>query len=390
MMAPMKAIAWVVLLAACGDNIEGNRPPEVEPFTLSTQEDLPVTVALIVQDFDLGDVVSAAIAIPPEHGDATITGLSLTYTPGPDYHGNDQFALVVSDGTDEVALTIDVSIASVEDLPFGGEDALATNEDTPRTVPVAQLLANDSDADGDTLTISSVGDPVNGTVVLDDLTGTVTFTPALNFNGNASFIYMLSDGKNETPTTVSVLVGASNDPPVPGDDTATTFEDTPLAIPVATVLANDTDVEGDLLTVTSVDSCVPSCTASLVGDNIEFAPALDFSGVATIEYTVSDGVHFVTGFIEVTVDGAPSAVDDAFTVPPGQTTDLDVLDNDDDPDGGPMTIESVSGTLLAGTSVAIVDDQIRYDPGILVAGVDSFTYTLNGGSTATVTVTIVP
>ena len=70
---------------------------------------------------------------------------------------------------------------------------LATTEDTAVTYTAAQLIGNDTDVDGDTLTIASVTSGTGGTAVLN-ANGTVTFTPAANFNGAASFTYTVSDG----------------------------------------------------------------------------------------------------------------------------------------------------------------------------------------------------
>jgi len=83
--------------------------------------------------------------------------------------------------------------AAVNDAPVGVADTLAATEDTAVTYTAAQLLGNDTDVDGDTLSIKSVSAGVGGTVVLNQ-DGTVTFTPAENFNGAASFSYVATDG----------------------------------------------------------------------------------------------------------------------------------------------------------------------------------------------------
>ena len=73
-------------------------------------------------------------------------------------------------------------------------DTLAATEDTPVTYTAAQLLGNDTDVDGDTLSIASVTSGTGGTAVLN-ANGTVTFTPDANFNGAASFSYTATDGR---------------------------------------------------------------------------------------------------------------------------------------------------------------------------------------------------
>ena len=97
-----------------------------------------------------------------------------------------------------------VNVAAVNDAPVAINDTLAATEDTPVTYTAAQLLGNDTDVDGDTLTIASVTSGTGGTAVLN-ANGTVTFTPDANFNGAASFSYTVTDG-TATSNTATVTV----------------------------------------------------------------------------------------------------------------------------------------------------------------------------------------
>ncbi|MFG1311986.1 cadherin-like domain-containing protein, partial [Xanthobacter tagetidis] len=99
-------------------------------------------------------------------------------------------------GTDTA--TVNVTVTPVNDAPIATADTATTAEDTPLVIAVADLLANDSDLDGDTLSVTGVGGAVGGTVALDD--GEITFTPDADFNGDASFSYTVSDGKGGTDT----------------------------------------------------------------------------------------------------------------------------------------------------------------------------------------------
>ena len=129
--------------------------------------------------------------------------------------------------------------------PVAADDSADTDEDTAVTIDV---LTNDSDEDGDTLTVSSVTQPADGTVVNN---GTdVTYTPDADYCGSDSFTYTVSDGNGGSDTAaVDVSVTCVNDAPVAADDSETTDEDTSVTIDV---LANDTDVDGDSLSVDSV------------------------------------------------------------------------------------------------------------------------------------------
>src|SRR5690606_14634402 len=84
--------------------------------------------------------------------------------------------------------------------PVAAGDALTTQIGTVLTIPVTLLLGNDTDANGDPLTVTGVTSPLNGTVAFDAIAGTVTFTPAAGYIGAASFTYTISDGRGETST----------------------------------------------------------------------------------------------------------------------------------------------------------------------------------------------
>ncbi|UCL88439.1 retention module-containing protein [Pseudomonas sp. HS-18] len=178
---------------------------------------------------------------------------------------------------------------------------LVTNEDTPLTIAPKTLLGNDSDVDGDSLSILSVQGAVNGTVKLDG--GNVVFTPNKDFNGTGSFTYTISDGHGGTSTaTVTVGVTAVNDAPTLVADTATTKEDTSVKIDV---LANDTDVDGDKLTVSAASASNGSVVINTDG-TLSYTPKTNFSGNDTISYTVSDG-HGGTATSTVAVSVSPVA-----------------------------------------------------------------------------------
>ena len=117
------------------------------------------------------------------------------------------FTVTSTDGTTS---SVVVTINGANDGPVAQTNALTTDEDTALTIAPATLLANDSDVDGDTLTITSVQAAVNGSVAL--VGGDVVFTPATNYNGPASFTYTVSDGNGGSSTaTVTLTVNPVND-----------------------------------------------------------------------------------------------------------------------------------------------------------------------------------
>ncbi|HEX9637847.1 MAG TPA: Ig-like domain-containing protein [Acidobacteriota bacterium] len=274
--------------------------------------------------------------------------------------------------------------------PRAMDDDAATDEDTP---VVIGLLANDSDANGDPLTVTEVTAPMHGTVV-NNGDGTVTYTPAPDFFSppDDSFQYTVCDpGGLCAQASVHVTVNPVNDAPVANDDSATTPQDTPVTVDV---LGNDSDPEGDSLAVVSV-SDPPHGTAVNNGDGtVTYTPDPGFFSPPddSFEYTVSDGGLTDTATVTVTVtqgqsNQAPVANDDSATTPQDTPVTVDVLANDSDPDGDSLTVTGVSDP-ANGSAVSNGDGTVTYTPDAGFVGSDSFSYTISDGNGGTATATV--
>ena len=182
--------------------------------------------------------------------------------------------------------------------PSAVDDSAATNEDVSVSIPV---LGNDSDPDRDPLALASVGAASVGTV--EQVGGSVTYTPPLDWSGVDSFTYTVADGRGGSATaTVTVTVRAVNDPPVAAADSATTAYGTPVTI---NVLANDSDVDGDVLTLSQVSPGARGGT-SINGSGVTYSPNSGFSGADSFSYTVSDGKGgSATATVSVQVQSPP-------------------------------------------------------------------------------------
>lgn len=173
------------------------------------------------------------------------------------------------------------------------DGTLTTPQGTPLAIAAASLLANDTDPENDALTITGVGAAVNGTVVFDAPTNTVTFTPATGYTGAASFSYTIRDtsGSTDSATVSLTITQAPNQAPVGvNDDDITSWVDTPLQLGAAALLVNDTDPNGDPLIITGVRA--PSNgTVSFNAQNnvITFTPVSGHVGPAGFTYDISDG-----------------------------------------------------------------------------------------------------
>src|SRR6185295_16269833 len=200
------------------------------------------------------------------------------------------------------------------------------------TISVA-VLTNDTDPDGDTLTVASVTQGTHGTVSIN-LDKTVQYTPAANYNGSDSFTYTISDGNGGSATaTVTVTITAVNDAPVTNADSATVAEDGTVAV---NVLANDTDAAGDTLTVASVTQGTHGTVSINPDKTVKYTPAANYNGSDSFTYTISDGNGgSATATVTVTVtavNDVPVANADAASVAEDGFVSVNVLANDTDPD----------------------------------------------------------
>ena len=361
--------------------------------SVTTDEDAAVDINVVANDTDpdSGANLSVTAVTTPSSGTAVVaegSSTTVTYTPNANFNGTDSFDYTVSDGTHTDTGTVTVTVTAVNDAPVAVNDTVTTAEDTAVDIYVA---ANDTDIEGDTLSVTAVTTPSNGTVIASGNTTTVTYTPNANFNGTDSFDYTVSDGTDTDTGTVTVTVNAV---PVAVDDTATTAEDNAVDINVAT---NDTDADGDTLSVTAVTT--PSSGTAVVAEDssttVTYTPNANFNGTDSFDYTVSDGTHTDTGTVTVTVtavNDAPVAVNDTVTTAEDTAVDIDVVANDTDIEGDTLSVTAVT-TPSNGTAVVAEGSSttVTYTPDASFTGTDSFDYTVSDGTdtdTGTVTVTV--
>ena len=276
--------------------------PVAQPDTETTPEDTPVNIDVLANDTDAdNDTLSILTAVMSGAGTGSVTtdGSTITYTPPLNYNGTATvfyFAADDADGADSTSVTI--TVTSVNDAPVAVDDTGTMTEDDSATS--FTVLSNDTDTEGDTLTVSSPtissGD-TTGTVTTDGTT--VTYTPSGDFNGTTVIDYTITDdgttnGSNDFLTdtgTLTITVSEVNDAPIANDVTATIAEDAAqqtYPVTLSSIYASDAD--SDTLTITS---------AALAGDvsgsidfsdgiNLLYTPGPDFNGVATLTYTVTD------------------------------------------------------------------------------------------------------
>jgi hypothetical protein len=275
--------------------------------------------------------------------------------------------------------------------PIAVTDSVTTDEDTPITFDV---LANDSDGDGQTLSVAGTTAPTRGTLAPGATSGTFTYTPNLDVSGSDSFTYTITDGTDSATATVNISVTAVNDRPVALNPNVSTDEDTAVVIPVAT------DVDSTVLD--AVCTGVTGGTVTNLGNgSIRYVPAANVNGSVTFTCTVTDdrgASTTVPATVNVGVNAVndpPVAGDDSAevnentTLTPSSVT-IDVVANDTDVDAGAvLTVQSASGA--AHGTLTFSGGTVTYVPDLHYVGADSFTYTVTDGQatdTATVGITV--
>jgi VCBS repeat-containing protein len=371
------------------DSNMANPSPADDPV-LANDTDVDNTnaslTAVLVDDVDDG-----TLTLHEEDG-------SYSYEPDPNFSGSDSFQYKARDpsNADSNVVTVSITVTASNQSPTAMDDAASTSEDTPLTDAAPGVLENDTDPEFDPLTAAKASDPANGTVTLNS-NGSYTYTPDKNFSGSDSFTYTASDAEDTSnEATVAITVNAVQDAPAAADDDRAVNED--AAATNLNVRSNDADADGDPFTVTSASDPANGSTA-LSGGDVTYTPDANYCNSQaggspdTFTYTVSGGDTAAVSVAVLCADDAPVGANDAQTVAQGApATAIDVLANDPDPDGGPKQVaaatQAANGTTVASaTGVTYRPDPLycNSQPG---GTPDTFTYTLNGGSQATVSMTV--
>jgi VCBS repeat-containing protein len=366
--------------------------PVANDDTATTAEDTPFAVPVLANDTDPnGDTLVVTGASDPPHGTAAVQGNgTVLYTPDANYNGADSFTYTISDGSHTDTGSVAVTVTPSNDAPVAVDDTVTATNGAPQNVAV---LANDTDIDGDALSVTAVTTPGHGTAVIQP-DSSITYTPTAGYQGSDGFDYTASDGHGGTDVGhVSATVIASNAPPDAVNDTAIVGEDASVDI---AVLANDTDADGNPLTVTAVGAASHGTTSLNANGSVHYVPAANYNGPDSFSYTIQDtaaATDSATVNVTVTpVNDQPVAVNDAVSVNEDTSTAINVVANDTDADGDTLTPVSTGGS-PAGTVAINGNGTIQYSPPLNYSGSDSFTYTESdghgGSATATVSVTVV-
>ena len=339
---------------------------------------------------------------------------AFSYIPSLNFNGTDSFTYEVVDGNGGKAQgNVTLTVSAVNDLPIAVSDAFSINEDIVLSILATDannLLNNDSDADGDTLTVSLVSGTSNGTLSLNS-DGAFNYTPNLNFNSTDSFIYQISDGNGGTAqANVTLTVNSVNDLPVALDDSYSFAEDFTWVRAVTDgdqLLSNDTDADSDVLTVNTMPiSGVSNGTLTLNSDgSFTYIPDADFFSQDSFTYEISDGkggtaqasvtliVNAVNDIPVVVSNTKSFTFDEDMTLIKLATDDNNLLTGASDVDGDSLTVTLDSGVTNNGLLTVNGDGSFQYIPNLNINGIDADTFTYQvidgkGGVSETVTVSL--
>jgi hypothetical protein len=409
---------------------EKNDPPVggADPLTSIAEDSPALTVAissLLLKDApgpanESGQAVNFIALGDAVGGTVQIDNTNIVFTPTPNFNGLASFAYTIEDdGTtagspdpQSAAVTASFTVTEKNDAPTGTDDPLASiaEDSGDRLIPFTELTGNDlkgpADEVGQSLTVTSVSDPVGGTV---QISGTnVIFSPTSGYYGPAGFVYTLRDdgttaGSEDFLTstaTVTFDITDKNDPPIGASDLLAVIEEDsePIVVAFDDLLANDstgpTDEAGQTLTIIDAFGAVGG-TVEIVGETVVFTPADDFFGEASFIYTLQDdgtsngSPDFQSGNATVTFDVTPindlpigqdDTLEDIAEDAESLAISVSVLLANDAPGpsneaGQTLTIIEV-GNSVGGTVTLDGADIIFFTPTPDYFGPASFTYSL--------------
>ncbi|MFO0820652.1 MAG: Ig-like domain-containing protein [Pirellulales bacterium] len=383
-----------------------NAAPVAVNDSYSTPASTALTIAagagVLANDTDANsNPLTTVLVTNPTNGTLTLNANgSFTYTPNSGFTGVDGFTYKANDGTiDSNAAAVSITVTAANVAPVANVDSYAAFTATAVNISAAQgVLANDTDANGNTLNAVLVSGPTNGVLTLNP-DGSFTYTSNAGFTGSDSFTYKASDGALEsTNTLVSLTVVAPNVAPVGVTDSYGAVSGATLTVPASSgVLANDTDVNNDTLSASLITNVQHGVLTLNSDGSFTYTPTVGYAGADSFTYRANDGeLNSSATTVNITVtSNPPTAVADSYTVFSNavltRTAAQGVLANDTDIDGNNLTAIVVTqpthGSLMFNS-----DGSFTYSPTTGYVGSDSFTYKANDGSndsgvvTATITV----
>ena len=352
--------------------------------------DVSAALGLLANDADVdGDTLQVELIDAPMHGQVQAdTNGAFRYRSVVGFAGADSFRYATTDGTARAVAAAFISVrAPGNGAPTAVGEQYAIDEDQRLDGATAgELIANDTDPDGDTLSVRVTQMPTHGALQIDG--GHFSYQPERDYNGADAFIYVVSDGELESnAVTAAITMAALNDPPIAMTDVYQIAQGQLLTVSNAQgVLANDRDVEASPLQV-SVELAPAQGTLQLsAGGGFTYQPQPAFFGRDEFSYRLSDGAAQVIGRVAIDVTRSqnqrPVAIGEVYVLAEDTVFDSSAFDsllaNDYDPDSQPLTLEILSAP-AQGTLESLGGGHVRYAPARDQTGEAIVSYAVNDG-----------
>ncbi|AGF76990.1 LysM domain-containing protein [Desulfocapsa sulfexigens DSM 10523] len=252
-----------------------------------------------------------------------------------------------------------------------------------------QLLTNDSDADGDPITLDHFRGLEHGTIT--EINNRLLFTPEKGFTGTLNFSYMAHDGTYPQRGEASLTILDENLGPVPTDDRFIILEDHSLTTTVDKLLANDHEYDGETIQLTGVHGARHGQVSMDTSGTVTFIPDADYAGTeAGFSYTVTDqSDNLSTGFAAIEVLDQREAPQVSSTTYPAINEDEPITFCPEeiarfvsDADGDQLHLDFI--TNIEHGSVVVENGFFKFIPEAGYSGIASFDYQANDSHRGTV------
>ncbi|NAZ45098.1 tandem-95 repeat protein [Vibrio toranzoniae] len=350
-------------------------------------------------DVEGDDLTASSLTVD---GDATVTQNedgSFTITPDENFNGDIDISFDISDGTNTVQASADLTVNPVNDLPVPQDQQFSVEEDGTLIFTDADLLTGATDIEGDNLTVEGVTYDGGNGILTDNGDGTYTFAPNENFNGDVNFGFEVSDGTDTASANIDVSVTAVDDAPVSGDLAYSVDEDGSIRLSQEQLLSQASDVEGDDLTASGLSVGGNATVTQNDDGSFTITPDENLNGDIDISFDISDGTNTVQASADLTVNpinDLPAPQDQQFSIEEDGTlifTDADLLTGATDIDGDDLTVEGISYTGGDGVLTEHGDGTYTFAPNENFNGDVNFSFDVSDGTetvSANIDVSVTP
>ncbi|WP_440905248.1 Ig-like domain-containing protein [Catenovulum sp. SX2] len=339
-------------------------------------EDLTLTDNLTANDsINASLPLTLSVITQPNHGSLILDQSGqFTYQPSADFNGTDSFNYQIAQADISSQATVSITVNPINDLPRLQADNYSLDKGELLTILAPGVLANDSEVDGESLTVSLITPTTQGEVSLN-ADGSFSYQANDVFVGNISFIYAATDtAGTSAQQTVSINIQDVNLPPVVSNGNFVTAEEQSISVSLASLAQ---DPEGDSLTYT-IETDAQNGQTSIEAGILKYQPATNFFGNDQIIFSVSDGVNDkVNGRIDLSVtavNDAPVITQSSFNV--DEDTNKDIILADFVQDAEQDTVSYSIQQAPQFGQASIVNGTLSYTPNLNFSGLDSITLTL--------------